>query len=125
MDGVGKGAGGIEHGLPCAPLRAVPSVGRMIKDRREPAIKPDQVARQSGEVGYPSAIRPLHLERQGGRQHASHTRHQNPGRFCTRSGVAMPDSPNMMLLSDDGTDKCKNADKAQKFFQALILQAQT
>jgi hypothetical protein len=45
------------------------------------------VARQSGEVGYPSAIRPLRLERQGGRQHASHARHQNPGRFCTQSGV--------------------------------------
>jgi hypothetical protein len=46
-----------------------------------------------------------------------------PEDFVPEAVFAMPDSPNMMLLSDDGTDKCKNADKAQKFFRALILQA--
>jgi hypothetical protein len=41
-----------------------------------------------------------------------------PEDFVPEAVVAMPDSPNMMLLSDDGTDKCKNADKAPKFFRA-------
>jgi hypothetical protein len=48
-----------------------------------------------------------------------------PEDFVPEAVVAMPDSPNMILLSDDGTDKCKNADKAQNFFSSLILQAQT
>ena len=46
-----------------------------------------------------------------------------PDDFRPEAVFAIPGSSNMMLLSDDGTKKCKKADKAQKSFRALTLPA--
>lgn len=46
-----------------------------------------------------------------------------PDDFRPEAVFAIPGSSNMMLLSDDGTDECKDADKAQKSFRALTLPA--
>jgi Protein of unknown function (DUF3616) len=46
-----------------------------------------------------------------------------PDDFAPEAVFAIPGSSNMMLLSDDGTKKCKDADKLQKSFQALTLPA--
>jgi Protein of unknown function (DUF3616) len=44
-----------------------------------------------------------------------------PDDFAPEAVFAIPGSSNMMLLSDDGTKKCKDADKLQKSFRALTL----
>ncbi|NOJ48434.1 hypothetical protein [Bradyrhizobium archetypum] len=41
--------------------------------------------------------------------------------FAPEAVFAIPGSSSMMLLSDDGTKKCKAAGKAQKSFRALTL----
>lgn len=46
-----------------------------------------------------------------------------PDDFSPEAVFEIPDSSNMMLLSDDGTDKCKDADKSRKSFRALIVPA--
>lgn len=46
-----------------------------------------------------------------------------PADFSPEAVLAVPGGPSMMLLSDDGTDDCKDADKTQKSFRALILPA--
>ncbi len=46
-----------------------------------------------------------------------------PDDFAPEALFAIPDSSNMMVLSDDGTDSCKKAEKAQKSFRALTLPA--
>jgi hypothetical protein len=46
-----------------------------------------------------------------------------PDDFRPEAVFAIPGSSNMMLLSDDGTKKCKGADKPQKSFRALTLPA--
>jgi hypothetical protein len=46
-----------------------------------------------------------------------------PDDFRPEAVFAIPGSSNMMLLSDDGTDDCKAADKPQKSFRALTLPA--
>ena len=46
-----------------------------------------------------------------------------PGDFGPEAVFAVPGSSSMMLLSDDGTDDCKDADKPQKSFRALTLPA--
>lgn len=44
-----------------------------------------------------------------------------PDDFRPEAVFAIPGSSNMMLLSDDGTKECKDADKPQKSFRALIV----
>jgi len=44
-----------------------------------------------------------------------------PGDFSPEAVFEIPGSSNMMLLSDDGTDKCKDADKPGKSFRALTV----
>jgi hypothetical protein len=44
-----------------------------------------------------------------------------PGDFSPEAVFAVPGSPNMMLLSDDGSDDCKEAAQPQKSFRALTL----
>ncbi|KRR10020.1 hypothetical protein CQ12_06325 [Bradyrhizobium jicamae] len=46
-----------------------------------------------------------------------------PDDFAPEAVFAIPGSSNMMLLSDDGTKKCKDADKLEKSFRALTLPA--
>jgi Protein of unknown function (DUF3616) len=46
-----------------------------------------------------------------------------PDDFASEAVFAIPGSSDMMLLSDDGTKKCKEADKSQKSFRALTLPA--
>ncbi|WP_065753080.1 DUF3616 domain-containing protein [Bradyrhizobium paxllaeri] len=48
-----------------------------------------------------------------------------PDDFAPEAVFAIPGSSNMILLSDDGTKKCKDADKAQKSFRALTLPTPT
>lgn len=44
-----------------------------------------------------------------------------PDDFSPEAVLEIPGSSNMMLLSDDGTDKCKDADKSRKSFRALTV----
>ncbi len=44
-----------------------------------------------------------------------------PHDFSPEAVFEIPGSSNMMLLSDDGTDKCKDADKSRKSFRALTV----
>jgi hypothetical protein len=44
-----------------------------------------------------------------------------PNDFKPEAVFAVPGSSSMMLLSDDGTDECKDANKSQKSFRALTL----
>jgi Protein of unknown function (DUF3616) len=44
-----------------------------------------------------------------------------PGDFSPEAVFEIPGSSNVMLLSDDGTDKCKDADKSRKSFRALTV----
>jgi hypothetical protein len=44
-----------------------------------------------------------------------------PGDFFPEAVFEIPGSSNMMLLSDDGTDKCKDAEKSGKSFRALTI----
>ena len=44
-----------------------------------------------------------------------------PDDFSPEAVFEIPGSSNMMLLSDDGTDKCKDADKSKKSFRALTI----
>jgi hypothetical protein len=44
-----------------------------------------------------------------------------PNDFSPEAVFEIPGSSNMMLLSDDGTDKCKDADKSGKSFRALTV----
>lgn len=46
-----------------------------------------------------------------------------PDGFKPEAVFAIPGSSKMMLLSDDGTKKCKKADRDEKSFQALTLPA--
>ena len=46
-----------------------------------------------------------------------------PADFTPEAVFAIPGSANMMLLSDDGSKACKNADKPDKSFRALTLPA--
>ncbi|HMM88923.1 DUF3616 domain-containing protein [Bradyrhizobium sp.] len=46
-----------------------------------------------------------------------------PDKFRPEALFAIPGSSSMMLLSDDGTKKCKNADQPRKSFRALTLPA--
>ncbi|MEH2608162.1 DUF3616 domain-containing protein [Bradyrhizobium sp. AZCC 1693] len=46
-----------------------------------------------------------------------------PDDFAPEAVFEIPGSSNMMLLSDDGTDKCKDADKPRKSFRALTVPA--
>ncbi|KRQ93043.1 hypothetical protein CQ10_36045 [Bradyrhizobium valentinum] len=46
-----------------------------------------------------------------------------PDDFAPEAVFEIPGSPNMMVLSDDGTDKCKDADKSRKSFRALTIPA--
>jgi hypothetical protein len=46
-----------------------------------------------------------------------------PDDFSPEAVFEIPGSSNMMLLSDDGTDKCKDADKSRKSFRALSVPA--
>jgi Protein of unknown function (DUF3616) len=44
-----------------------------------------------------------------------------PDDFSPEAVFEIPGSSNVMLLSDDGTDKCKDADKSRKSFRALTV----
>jgi Protein of unknown function (DUF3616) len=44
-----------------------------------------------------------------------------PDDFSPEAVFEIPGSSNMMLLSDDGTDECKGADKSRKSFRALTV----
>ena len=44
-----------------------------------------------------------------------------PDDFAPEAVFAFPGSSNLMLLSDDGSKKCKAADKSQKSFRALTV----
>jgi hypothetical protein len=46
-----------------------------------------------------------------------------PAGFTPEAVFAIPGSPDMMLLSDDGSDACKHAAKTEKSFRALTLPA--
>ena len=46
-----------------------------------------------------------------------------PNNFTPEAVFAIPGSPNMMLLSDDGSGTCKDAKKPDKSFRALTLPA--
>lgn len=46
-----------------------------------------------------------------------------PNDFSPEAVFEIPGSSNMMLLSDDGTDECKDADRSRKSFRALIVPA--
>jgi hypothetical protein len=44
-----------------------------------------------------------------------------PDGFSPEAAFEIPGGSNMVLLSDDGTDKCKDADKSSKSFRALTV----
>jgi hypothetical protein len=46
-----------------------------------------------------------------------------PKDFSPEAVFEIPGSPNMLLLSDDGTDDCKAADKSKKSFRTLTVPA--